>query len=160
MTALKNTPLPPVLSIGQVSERSGIPVSTLHFYESIGLIQSWRNQGNQRRYDRHILRRLAIIKVAQRTGIPLDTIGKALAALPADKKITKAVWKKLSGDWQKELDTRITALTRLRDELNQCIGCGCLSLADCPLRNPDDVLAKKGSGAYLLERPAQKKAET
>lgn len=139
------------LSVGEVASRSNVPISTLHFYEKIGLIHSWRNKGNQRRYDRNVLRRIAIIKVAQRTGIPLDVIGRALAKLPSEGKITRNSWQKMSREWQQELDTRITYLTRLRDELDQCIGCGCLSLKECPLRNPDDRLAEKGGGAHILE---------
>lgn len=140
------------LSVGQVATRSGVAVSTLHFYEKIGLIHSWRNKGNQRRYARDVLRRIAIIKVAQRAGIPLEIIGRALAELPKEGKITRTAWKKMSQAWRHDLESRITRLTRLRDELDQCIGCGCLSLNDCPLRNPDDRLAKKGAGAYYLER--------
>lgn len=142
------------LSVGEVARRSGVPVSTLHFYEAKGLISSWRSSGNQRRYAREVLRSVAIIKIAQRTGIPLDTIRQTLAAMPKDKVLHAKEWSKLSAAWYQELDTRIRKLTQLRDDLASCIGCGCLSLVDCPLRNPDDVLGKAGSGARLLESDA------
>lgn len=139
------------LTVGQVATRSGVAVSTLHFYESKGLIKSWRNRGNQRRYGREVLRRVAIIKVAQRTGIPLTAIRKALKALPGERTPTPEDWKKMSAAWRAELDDRIIRLTRLRDQLNGCIGCGCLSLGICALRNPLDTLAKQGPGPRLLD---------
>ncbi|MFI8744539.1 redox-sensitive transcriptional activator SoxR [Pseudomonas sp. NPDC077186] len=139
------------LSVGQVAERSGVAISTLHFYESKGLIHSQRNAGNQRRYPREVLRRVAIIKVAQRLGIPLADIGAALASLPADHTPTAADWQRLSAQWQRDLDARIEQLARLRDLLTGCIGCGCLSMQDCPLRNPQDQLGEQGAGPRLLE---------
>ncbi|MBA4243890.1 MAG: redox-sensitive transcriptional activator SoxR [Pseudomonas sp.] len=139
------------LSVGQVAERSGVAVSTLHFYETKGLIHSQRNAGNQRRYRRDVLRRVAIIKVAQRLGIPLADIGAALATLPCDHMPTAADWQQLSARWQRDLNARIEQLTRLRDQLTGCIGCGCLSMQDCPLRNPRDELGEQGAGARLLE---------
>ncbi|MGK8438357.1 redox-sensitive transcriptional activator SoxR [Ectopseudomonas hydrolytica] len=139
------------LSVGQVAERSGVAVSTLHFYETKGLIHSQRNAGNQRRYRRDVLRRVAIIKVAQRLGIPLADIGAALATLPSDHMPTAADWQQLSAQWQRDLNARIEQLTRLRDQLTGCIGCGCLSMQDCPLRNPRDELGEQGAGARLLE---------
>jgi MerR family redox-sensitive transcriptional activator SoxR len=139
------------LSVGQVAERSGAAVSALHFYESKGLIKSWRNQGNQRRYAREVLRRVAVIKVAQRAGIPLASIRKALTALPGGRTPTAEDWKKLSSRWKADLDDRISRLTRLRDQLDGCIGCGCLSLGICPLRNPWDELSAQGPGPRLLE---------
>jgi MerR family transcriptional regulator, redox-sensitive transcriptional activator SoxR len=148
----QNSPqLPLELTVGQVAARSGVAVSTLHFYESKGLIKSWRNRGNQRRYAREVLRRVAIIKVAQRTGIPLAAVRRALKALPGERTPTAGDWKKLSAAWRAELDDRIGRLTRLRDELNGCIGCGCLSLGVCPLRNPWDKLGEQGSGPRLLD---------
>jgi MerR family transcriptional regulator, redox-sensitive transcriptional activator SoxR len=143
--------IPLELSVGQVAERSGVAVSTLHFYESKGLIKSWRNQGNQRRYPREVLRRVAVIKVAQRAGIPLESIRKALSALPGQRTPTAEDWKKLSAAWNKDLNDRINRLTRLRDQLDGCIGCGCLSLGVCPLRNPWDKLGKQGPGPRLLD---------
>jgi MerR family redox-sensitive transcriptional activator SoxR len=126
-------------------------VSTLHYYESEGLIHSWRNQGNQRRYARDVLRRVAVIKVAQRAGIPLKSIRRALAVLPNGRTPTVTDWAKLTIKWRSELDERITRLTRLRDQLSDCIGCGCLTLGVCPLRNPWDKLSEKGPGPRLLD---------
>lgn len=139
------------LTVGQVAERSGVPVSTLHFYEAKGLIRSTRNAGNQRRFARDVLRRVAIIKVAQRLGVPLAEVAEALAALPEGRTPTAADWHALSERWRHELDQRIQRLTALRDQLNGCIGCGCLSMETCPLRNPGDALAEFGSGPVLLE---------
>lgn len=142
---------PNALSVGEVAARSGVAVSAVHFYEAKGLITGWRNQGNQRRYHRDVLRRIAIIKVAQRTGIPLASIHAALTTLPQARTPTANDWRKLSAQWKADLNDRITRLTQLRDQLNKCIGCGCLSLRDCPLRNPWDELAEEGPGARLLD---------
>jgi MerR family redox-sensitive transcriptional activator SoxR len=139
------------LSVGEVAERSGVAVSTIHFYEAKGLIQSGRNRGNQRRYRREVLRRVAVIKVAQRLGIPLATIRDALSALPDGRTPTAADWRAMSLRWRAELDARIRRLIQLRDELDGCIGCGCLSVQSCPLRNPLDVLSEQGPGPRLLE---------
>ncbi len=139
------------LSVGQVATRSGVAVSALHFYEARGLIHSVRNAGNQRRYGRDVLRRIAVIKVAQRAGVPLAEIARALEALPADAAPDRADWQRLSRRWRADLDARIAQLTRLRDHLDGCIGCGCLSLRECPLRNPQDVLGEDGSGPRLLQ---------
>jgi MerR family redox-sensitive transcriptional activator SoxR len=139
------------LTVGEVARRSGVAVSALHFYESKGLIKSWRNAGNQRRYAREVLRRVALIKVAQKTGIPLAAIRKALKALPGERTPTGEDWKKLSLGWRAELNARIERLTRLRDQLDGCIGCGCLSLGVCPLRNPYDTLGKEGPGPRILD---------
>ncbi|MBV9886179.1 MAG: redox-sensitive transcriptional activator SoxR [Acidobacteria bacterium] len=139
------------LTVGEVAQRSGVAVSTLHFYEAKGLIRSWRTNGNQRRYAREVLRRVAIIRVAQRTGMELEAIRKALKALPRESTPTAEDWKKLSATWKDDLNARIDRLTRLRDQLNGCIGCGCLSMEACPLRNPWDRLAKQGPGPRLLE---------
>lgn len=138
------------LSVGEVAKRSGVAVSALHFYEAKGLIRSSRSSGNQRRYGRDVLRRIAVIKVAQQAGIPLATIQLALASLPADGAPTHKDWRRLSTGWRDELDSRIRKLTELRDRLGDCIGCGCLSITNCPLRNPADRLAKKGAGPRLL----------
>ncbi len=140
-----------LLSPGEIAKRSGVAVSALHFYESKGLIKSVRNSGNQRRYTRDVLRNVAIIKIAQRIGIPLATIGEEFGVLPDGHKINKNDWKKMSSQWREELERRIHTLTALRDELDGCIGCGCLSGADCPLRNPGDKLGEEGTGARLLE---------
>ncbi|MBC3387770.1 redox-sensitive transcriptional activator SoxR [Pseudomonas sp. SWRI179] len=139
------------LTVGQVAARSGVAVTALHFYESKGLIKSTRNQGNQRRYPRAVLRRVALIKVAQRLGIPLAEIGEALKKLPDNRAPTAADWQTLSAQWSQDLDERISQLMALRDRLNGCIGCGCLSMEACPLRNQGDVLGQHGPGAHLLE---------
>jgi MerR family redox-sensitive transcriptional activator SoxR len=139
------------LTVGQVAARSGVAVSALHFYESQGLIRSWRNSGNQRRYAREVLRRVAVIKVAQRTGISLSSIREALDALPHESAPAVEDWRRLSAQWRADLDDRIARLTRIRDELDGCIGCGCLSLEVCPLRNPWDKLSEQGPGPRLLD---------
>jgi len=139
------------LTVGEVAARAGVAVSTLHFYESKGLIHSWRNAGNQRRYPREVLRRVAIIKVAQRTGIPLADIQQALSSLPEARTPTAQDWQKLSSLWRADLDERIARLTRLRDQMDGCIGCGCLSLKNCPLRNPKDEVGEQGPGPRFLE---------
>jgi len=142
---------PRELTVGEVARRSGVAVSTLHFYESKGLIKSWRNEGNQRRYAREVLRRVAVIKVAQRTGIPLESIRLALQELPDERTPTTEDWARLSKKWRAELEDRIQRLMRLRDQLDGCIGCGCLSLGVCPLRNPWDKLGEEGPGPRLLD---------
>ena len=136
------------LSVGELARRSGVAVSALHFYEAKGLIASNRNAGNQRRYPREALRRVAVIKVAQRVGIPLAEIAGALSALPQGRNPTAADWAALSARWREDLDQRIAKLQMLRDQLDGCIGCGCLSLEACPLRNPGDQLAAEGPGAH------------
>ncbi len=138
------------LTVGEVAQRSGVAVSALHFYESKGLIRSVRSSGGQRRYGRDVLRRVAVIKVAQRIGISLASISAALASLPDGRTPTAADWARMSRLWRAELDERITQLTRLRDELDGCIGCGCLSIKACRLRNPLDELSDRGSGPQLL----------
>jgi MerR family redox-sensitive transcriptional activator SoxR len=139
------------LSVGQVAERSGVAISALHFYESKGLIHSHRTAGNQRRYARDTLRRLAVIRVAQRVGIPLATIREALATLPDNRTPTRQDWMRLSTRWREALDERIYQLTRLRDTLGECIGCGCLSLQRCRLANPGDRMHEEGAGARRWE---------
>jgi MerR family transcriptional regulator, redox-sensitive transcriptional activator SoxR len=145
--------LPERLTIGQVAERSGVPHTALRFYEDAGLITAERTTGNQRRYPRAVLRRLAFIRTAQRVGLSLEDIQRAMSALPENRTPTKADWARLSNTWRDELDTRIDALQRLRDRLTGCIGCGCLSLRSCALHNADDQFARRGPGAPLL-RPA------
>ena len=137
-----------LLSVGEVSERAGVAVSAIHFYERKGLISSLRNSGNQRRFSRDVLRRIAVIRVAQRTGMPLAEIRDALARLPNERTPTASDWRSLSNRWRDELDSRIDALVKLRDQLDGCIGCGCLSIRACPLRNPGDQLRLQGSGAH------------
>ena len=143
------------LSVGQLAARSGVAVTALHFYEAKGLIKSNRNAGNQRRYPRDVLRRVVVIKIAQRLGIPLATIGEALRTLPDERAPNVHDWERLSALWREDLDERINKLVLLRDKLNGCIGCGCLSMEACPLRNQDDKLAEHGPGAQLLEPTTQ-----
>ncbi|GLY66214.1 redox-sensitive transcriptional activator SoxR [Amycolatopsis taiwanensis] len=143
------------LSIGQVAERSGVPHTALRFYEDRGLIHAERSSGNQRRYHRSVLRRIAFIRAAQRVGLSLEEISAALATLPRDHAPTKADWARLSRGWQSELDARIDALQRLRDRLTSCVGCGCLSLRHCGLHNPDDRLARFGPGSPVLKPAAE-----
>ena len=137
------------LGVGELAERAGVAVSALHFYEAKGLIHSVRSGGNRRRYARSVLRRLAVIKVAQRVGMPLAAIAEALNALPSGRTPTVADWRRLSAAWKLELEERIRTLTQLRDQLDGCIGCGCLSLKACPLRNAQDALAREGAGPHF-----------
>ncbi len=148
------------LTVGQLAARSGAAVSALHFYETKGLISSRRTAGNQRRYHRDTLRRVAFVRAAQRVGIPLATIREALAELPEERTPTREDWARLSATWRAELDERIKQLNRLRDHLTDCIGCGCLSLATCVLSNPDDAFGERGSGSRLLveKKAGEKKA--
>jgi MerR family redox-sensitive transcriptional activator SoxR len=138
------------LTPSEMAVRSGVAVSALHFYEREGLISSRRTPGNQRRYARETLRRVAFIRMSQRLGIPLARIRDALTTLPSDRVPTSKDWAKLSAGWRADLDERILHLQRLRDNLAGCIGCGCLSLRTCVLTNPDDVLAGQGPGAVRL----------
>ena len=139
------------LSVGELAARSGVAVSAIHFYEAKGLISSVRNAGNQRRFARSELRRVAVIKVAQRAGISLSEIRDALATLPTGRTLTARDWARLSKRWKRDLDERIYRLTALRDQLGDCIGCGCLSLKTCPLRNPMDVAGEDGPGPRYIE---------
>lgn len=134
------------LAVGDVAKRSGMAVSALHFYEKKGLIRSLRTSGNQRRYGRDVLRRLAVIRVAQRVGVPLESVRRAFEVLPEARTPTRAEWARMSAAWKHELDQRILALHQLRDQLTDCIGCGCLSLRRCRLSNPDDTLGEQGDG--------------
>lgn len=138
------------LTIGELAERSGVSTSALRFYEARGLIRSERTVGNQRRYERSMLRRVALIRVAQQVGVSLDRIQAALSTLPDGRTPTKRDWQRLSKQWQRELDERIELATRLRDQLTSCIGCGCLSLGSCSLYNPADALAADGAGPRRL----------
>ena len=138
------------LTPGDLADRSGVAVSALHFYERAGLITSRRTSGNQRRYRRETLRRVAFIRMSQRLGIPLTKVRGALATLPADRVPTSKDWARLSAGWRQDLDDRIVHLQRLRDNLADCIGCGCLSLRSCALSNPGDILAEQGPGPVRL----------
>ncbi|NNU17385.1 redox-sensitive transcriptional activator SoxR [Parvularcula sp. ZS-1/3] len=148
---MNSGPLPRELTPGQAATRSGFSVSALHYYEREGLIRSARTAGNQRRYDRATLRRLGVIRAAQSLGIPLSEIKRRLDSLPHDKAASKADWANVAADWREDLTSRIERLTRLRDYLEGCIGCGCLSTDRCPLYNPDDVQGSAGSGPRLID---------
>jgi MerR family redox-sensitive transcriptional activator SoxR len=138
------------LTVGELAERSGVSVSALHFYERKGLIRSWRTGGNQRRYDRDMLRRVALIQVAQEIGISLANVGAALASLPDGRTPSRSDWEVLSQSWAADLDRRIAILKKLRSNLAGCIGCGCLSIDRCAIFNTNDRLAAQGTGAVLL----------
>lgn len=142
--------MPREFSVGQIAQRAGVAVSALHFYESKGLIASQRTAGNQRRYAGEVLRRIAVIRIGQEAGISLAEIGAALATLPGGRTPNRRDWAKLADGWRAELDRRIGQLQALRDGLADCIGCGCLSIDKCSLRNPQDRLAEEGSGARRL----------
>jgi MerR family transcriptional regulator, redox-sensitive transcriptional activator SoxR len=143
---------PRELSVGDVARRSGLSISAIHFYQAKGLLVGWRTSGNQRRFPRGVLRRIAFIRVAQRAGVSLSEIHAVLATLPDDRAPTREDWRQLSSLWRAEVAERIHRLTQLRDRFANCIGCGCLSLDVCPLRNPEDRLAGGGAGPRLLER--------
>jgi MerR family transcriptional regulator, redox-sensitive transcriptional activator SoxR len=137
-------------TVGQVAERSGVAVSALHFYEAKGLIKSHRTAGNQRRYMGDVLRRVAVIKIAQEVGISLAEVRTALESLPEGRTPNRKDWSLLSKGWREKLDHRIRQLEALRDGLDDCIGCGCLSIDKCKLRNPEDRLSEEGIGARRL----------
>ncbi|MGI8645553.1 MAG: redox-sensitive transcriptional activator SoxR [Nocardioides sp.] len=139
------------LSIGDLSARSGVTPSALRFYESIGLLESARTSGNQRRYAQATLRRVAFVRAAQQVGLSLDEVAAALATLPEGRTPNKADWARLSHSWRSRLDEQIERIERLRDKLDGCIGCGCLSLRTCALNNPADEAALRGPGAVFLE---------
>jgi len=141
-----------VLGVGEVARRSGFAPSAIRFYERLGLIGAARTSGGQRRFPRSVLRRLAFIRAATNVGLSLDEVSAALATLPAGRTPTRADWTRLSGGWTDRLTEQIEALTRLRDGLHSCIGCGCLSLSTCAVSNPADVMAAEGSGARYLPR--------
>ncbi|MET0935191.1 MAG: redox-sensitive transcriptional activator SoxR [Luteibacter sp.] len=134
------------LSVGEAAKRAGVAVSALHFYERKGLIRSLRTAGNQRRYASDVLRRIAVIRVAQRVGIPLEAVRQAFATLPDERTPSREEWSRMSAAWREELDERISQLVNLKDRLADCIGCGCLSLTACALANPGDSLAADGGG--------------
>lgn len=142
-----------LLTVSEVAHRSGFAASALRFYEREGLITAGRSVGGQRRFERTVLRRLAFIRAARNVGLTLDEIAAALATLPDARTPTKADWTRLSHSWRRRLDEQIAALTKLRDGLDSCIGCGCLSLKRCAISNPSDVAAARGTGAAFLPRP-------
>lgn len=140
------------LSVGQVARRCGVAVSALHFYERKGLIFSSRSTGNQRRYGKDVIRRVSVIKAAQQLGVSLAEIESAFASLPRHTAPNRTHWQALSESWHQALSARIRKLEKLRDSLTGCIGCGCLSMDNCPLYNPDDVLGDTQTGPVILER--------
>ncbi len=145
------------LGVGKVAKRCGVKVSTLHFYEEIGLIESTRNEGNQRRYRSDVIRRVSIIKAAQKMGVSLGAIKQAFATLPNQRTPSQRDWQKLSLAWRDELNEHILQLERLRDLMTGCIGCGCLSMKNCPIYNPDDQLGKDAAGPVLLQKEFKSK---
>jgi MerR family redox-sensitive transcriptional activator SoxR len=145
-----------LLTIGEVERRSGFASSALRFYERQGLIQSTRTAGNQRRYRRSVLRRLAFIRAARNIGLSLEEVTAALSTLPESRTPTKADWARLSNSWRSRLDEQIAALEKLRDGLTSCIGCGCLSRRKCAIQNPADIASAAGSGAQYLPRPLRR----
>jgi MerR family redox-sensitive transcriptional activator SoxR len=144
------------LSIGEVSARSGVATSALRFYESQGLLASQRTSGNQRRYERAVLRRIALIQAGRAAGIPLERIRSALDTLPAGRTPTRRDWERLSRAWRSDLDEQIATLHAVRDRLTTCIGCGCLSIDACTLLNPDDEAGGLGAGAHYLRRDSRR----
>jgi MerR family transcriptional regulator, redox-sensitive transcriptional activator SoxR len=141
-----------LLTIGALSERTGVAHSALRFYESEGLIHAARSTGGQRRYPRDVLRRVSFIRIAQQVGLSLDEVRTALSSLPENRTPNKKDWERLSSSWRPRLDHQIAMLERLRDRLTGCIGCGCLSLRLCQLANPGDEAAARGPGPrYILD---------
>jgi MerR family redox-sensitive transcriptional activator SoxR len=140
------------LSIGEVAQRSGVAPSALRFYERQGLIEAERTGGNQRRYDRAVLRRIAFIQAGRAAGVTLSEIQRSLDGLPRSRTPSRKDWERLSNKWREDLDARIETLQALRDRLTTCIGCGCLSIDQCDLLNPDDEAADRGSGAHFLRQ--------
>ncbi|MDX1658400.1 MAG: redox-sensitive transcriptional activator SoxR [Nitriliruptorales bacterium] len=149
----------PQLTIGEVADRTGVATSALRYYEDEGLVHATRSEGGHRRYPRDVIRRISFIKVAQEVGLALDEIREALASLPDERTPTTEDWERLSGSWRPRLDARIRMLQRLRDRLDGCIGCGCLSLKACRLLNPGDKVAERGPGPrYVLDDPTPPRA--
>jgi MerR family redox-sensitive transcriptional activator SoxR len=147
-----------LLTVSDVAERSGFAPSALRFYEREGLLHATRTTGNQRRYERSVLRRLAFIRAARNVGLSLDEVTAALATLPESRTPTRADWTRLSQNWRQRLDDQIAALSRLRDGLDSCIGCGCLSVRKCAISNPADIAATAGPGANYLPAPLRRGA--
>lgn len=136
-----------LLTIGDVADRAGVATSAIRYYESLGLLASTRTSGNQRRYARSVLRRIAVIQAAQHVGLSLAEVHAAFAQFPPDHAPTKRDWVRLAREWRPQLDRRIAALQQVRDGLSMCVGCGCLSMRQCAIYNPDDALATQGPGA-------------
>ncbi|EGR4502508.1 redox-sensitive transcriptional activator SoxR [Vibrio cholerae] len=143
------------MTVGEVAQRASVKVSALHFYEQKGLIHSWRNQGNQRRYDRSVLRRIAVIKAAQMVGLTLEEIAEALAHLPKHEAPTRQDWQQMASHWHHFLGHRIQQLNALKEDLSGCIGCGCLSLESCAIYNPKDIRAMTFADKTRLSHPEE-----
>ena len=143
------------MSVGEVAKRAGVKVSALHFYEQKGLIHSWRNQGNQRRYHRSVLRRIAVIKAAQEVGLTLEEIVHSLEQLPKHQAPNRKQWDRMASGWKEMLEHRILQLKALQDDLGGCIGCGCLSMESCAIYNPQDIRAETFKGKTLLTNPEE-----
>jgi MerR family redox-sensitive transcriptional activator SoxR len=149
-----------LLTVGEVAGRSGFAPSALRYYEREGLIRSRRTAGGQRRYERNVLRRLAFVRAARNIGLALDEVREVLAELPESRTPTRADWSRISRSWRRRLDSKIEALEALRDDLDSCIGCGCLSLQRCRFSNPQDVAAHAGPGAAYLPKPLREQLPT
>ena len=150
--------IPRTFAIGEIAERTGVATSALRFYEEHGLIRSERNRSGHRRYHADVMRRVSFIRTAQHVGLSLAEISEALASLPDERTPTAKDWDRLASSWRPRLDEQIALLTRMRDQLDECIGCGCLSLSSCGLWNPNDIAGELGTGPrYLLsdERPVR-----
>lgn len=147
-----------LLTVSEVARRSGFAPSALRYYERVGLVDAERTSGGQRRYHRDVLRRLAFIAAARHVGLTLEEIAEALSSLPSERTPTKADWAKISKRWRSRLDAEIAALTKLRDGLDSCIGCGCLSLQRCRISNPNDIVAEEGTGAVFWPEPLHPEA--
>ncbi len=154
-----NKPVLNDMSVGDMARRAGVAVSTLHYYEAEGLIQSWRTPANHRRYDRRELRRVSVIRIAQTLGIPLARVKAVLDKIPKGKAVGRKDWEEASAVWRGEIDERIALLQRLRGQLDHCMGCGCLSLETCPLYNPDDAFGANGPGPRRWTGNAEERAE-
>jgi MerR family transcriptional regulator, redox-sensitive transcriptional activator SoxR len=150
--------VPHELTIGDVAARSGVATSALRFYEAQGLVSSTRTSGNQRRYERAVLRRIALIQAGRAAGIPLERIRAALDTLPQRRTPTRRDWERLSNSWRTDLELQIATLQAIRDRLTTCIGCGCLSIDTCGLLNPEDEASDLGAGAHYLRRESRRAA--
>lgn len=149
MNEIKPTPTD-LLTVGDVARRTGVAVSALHFYEREGLISSTRTAGGQRRFARHVIRRVSVIQVAKRMGIPLAEVAEVFADLPQDRMPSKTDWRRIGERWRGRLEARRKEIERMEEELTECIGCGCVSLRSCRVLNPDDELGTDGAGPRLL----------
>ncbi|EOC1796494.1 redox-sensitive transcriptional activator SoxR [Vibrio fluvialis] len=143
------------MTVGEVAQRAGVKVSTLHFYEQKGLIHSWRNAGNQRRYHRNVLRRIAVIKAAQMVGLTLEEVAESLADLPKHQAPSRQEWEQMASNWNAMLEHRIAQLKALQNDLGGCIGCGCLSMESCAIYNPKDIRAQTFSEKTRLTHPEE-----